>query len=160
MTHARDSAGAAAPLLDAACDAPQGSRAYWLRTCDGVRLRVGCFGHGARGTVLCFPGRTEYVEKYSKLACRLVAAGFRLLVIDWRGQGLADRLLGNPALGHVERFADYQKDVAALSAFATARQMPRPWYLLAHSMAAPSGCAPCRAGLRCKQRCSRLRCGG
>ena len=70
----------------------------------GVRIRVGLWHRqGPAGTVLLFPGRTEYVEKYGRTARLLAARGLATLVIDWRGQGIADRLVevlkapqGNP----------------------------------------------------------------
>lgn len=136
-----------APFFDDRADAPCGSCAHWVTAADGVRLRIGWFGRGARGTILCFPGRTEYIEKYSQFAKDLVAAGFGVLAIDWRGQGLADSLTNNPMLGHVDRFADYQADVAALTAYAAAQDMPRPWYLLAHSMGGAIGLRALRSGL-------------
>ncbi len=106
----------------------------WLRAADGVRLRVAHWPEGTRGTVLLFPGRTEHVEKYAPLAEAFTGAGWQVAAIDWRGQGLADRLAPDPLLGHVDRFPDYQRDVAALTAFLARRGAPRPWHLLAHSM--------------------------
>ncbi len=128
-----------APFFHAETTAPPGTRAHWSHAPDGVRLRVGWYGAGPRGTVLCFPGRTEYLEKYGPTAAHFAAAGLGMVAVDWRGQGLAERLLPDPELGHVERFADYQHDVAALLAFAEAKAMPRPWYLLGHSMGGAIG---------------------
>ena len=99
------------------------------------------------GTVLLFPGRTEYIEKYGPTARDLTAAGWDVLVVDWRGQGLSDRLAGDPALGHVEAFADYQRDVAAVVAHARAAGLPEPWMLLAHSMGGCIGLAALHEGL-------------
>jgi uncharacterized membrane protein YbhN (UPF0104 family) len=36
------------------------------------------------------------------------------LTIDWRGQGLADRMLPDRRIGHVGKFSDYQTDLAAV----------------------------------------------
>jgi lysophospholipase len=135
-----------APLYHDVADGPAGGRAFWLRTTDGIRIRVGHWPHPeaeeARGTVLLFPGRTEYVEKYGRAAADLAARGYDTLTVDWRGQGLADRLLPDRRVGHVARFTDYQKDVAAMIAAARALDLPRPFYLLAHSM---GGCIGLRA---------------
>ncbi len=110
-------------------------RAVWIEAADGVKLRVAVWpAEAARGTVLLFPGRTEYVEKYAEVAAVLGAAGLTTLAIDWRGQGLSDRLLPDRMPGHVGHFEEYQRDVAAFVAFATAERLPKPWYLLAHSM--------------------------
>lgn len=124
-----------APLHHALADGPDGGVAHWLTASDGVRLRTAVWGRDApKGSVLLFPGRTECVEKYGRTARDLYARGYATMTIDWRGQGLADRLLPNAALGHVWAFSDYQLDVAAMLAHARALGLPEPWYLLSHSM--------------------------
>ena len=55
-------------------------------------------------------------------------------MIDWRGQGLSHRYANNPKLGHVEDFRDYQRDVSAVLGDPAARDLPRPWVMLGHSM--------------------------
>lgn len=135
-----------APLYDDVAKAPDGGAAYWLTCADGVRVRVGVWGNDAKtapnGTVLLFPGRTEYIEKYGQTVGDLAVRGFATIVIDWRGQGLADRLLDDPATGHVMHFSDYQHDVQAMVDAARALQMPEPFYLLSHSM---GGCIALRS---------------
>lgn len=122
---------------------PLGGAAYWATTADGVRIRVGYWPcNGARGTVLLFPGRTEYIEKYGETAKALADRGLATLAIDWRGQGLADRLTKDARIGHVHHFDDYQKDVEALVRAAAELQAPEPRFLLAHSM---GGCIGLRA---------------
>jgi lysophospholipase len=105
-----------------------------VRTADGVRIRLGYWPKGDRGTVLMFPGRTEYVEKYLHVAVAAVARGYGTLIIDWRGQGLADRPLPDRMKGHVGHFREYQTDVAAAFAFLREKGAPEPWVLIAHSM--------------------------
>ncbi|MFD1508297.1 alpha/beta fold hydrolase [Lacimonas salitolerans] len=132
-----------APFFDDLAEGPDNGAAYWLRADDGVRLRIGVWPQAdARGTAIIFPGRTEYAEKYGRAAADLAARGYATLAIDWRGQGLADRLLPDRAIGHVEDFADYQRDVAAVIAAAHALDLPRPWHLIAHSL---GGCIGLRA---------------
>ncbi|MGF6860668.1 lysophospholipase [Rhodobacteraceae bacterium MBR-64] len=117
-------------------------RALWCHATDGVRLRLGIWPGdcvAAKGTVLLFPGRTEYLEKYGMTASALAARGYATMAIDWRGQGLADRLVADRAIGHVERFGDYQLDVDAMVAAAGALSLPRPWYLIGHSMGGAIG---------------------
>lgn len=137
-------APAPAPIYDDVAGGPAGGAAWWLDTADGLRIRIGCWrpDGAARGTVLLFPGRTEYVEKYGDTARDLVARGFAVLAIDWRGQGLAARLLADRRVGHVRNFTDYQKDIATAVAAAQDLDLPRPWHLLAHSM---GGCIGLRA---------------
>ena len=131
-----------APLYDDVAKAPDGGAAYWLTTEDGVRIRIGAWDKGANGTVLLFPGRTEYIEKYGQAVGDLQARGYATLVVDWRGQGLADRLLDDPAAGHVMHFTDYQHDVRAMVTAARELNMPEPFYLMSHSM---GGCIALRS---------------
>ncbi|MBA4490144.1 alpha/beta fold hydrolase [Paracoccus sp. S1E-3] len=124
------------------------AEAYWLRSDDDVRLRMALWrAESAAGTVLLFPGRTEYVEKYAPVAAVLTGAGFHVLAIDWRGQGLADRLLNNPRPGHIDDFARYQLDVVAMVEAAAALDLPEPWHLLGHSMGGAIGLAALHNGL-------------
>jgi lysophospholipase len=133
----------AAPLFEDIAGGPTGGVAHWLTTSDGLRIRVGHWplAH-AKGTVLIFPGRTEYVEKYGNSAQALQERGYASLAIDWRGQGIADRMTPKRAIGHVGAFSDYQKDVAATLAYAKEVGLPRPYFLMAHSM---GGCIGLRA---------------
>ena len=123
-----------APFHAEVADAPEGARAFWLTASDGVRLRGVVWAGGRRGTAVLFPGRTEFAEKYGRVARALVARGFAVAVIDWRGQGLSDRPPLNPMLGHVEDFRDYQRDVAALLDLVAGLALPGPALLFAHSM--------------------------
>lgn len=133
----------AAPLFTDVAPGPDGGAAHWAQTSDDLRIRVAHWvPEDARGTVLMFPGRTEYIEKYGLTAKSLAARGLATFAVDWRGQGLADRMLDDPLIGHVEKFADYQKDVAAMMRAARALNLPRPYFLLAHSM---GGCIGLRA---------------
>ncbi len=118
-------------------------RAFWAQAEDGVRIRIGAWNERAeKGTVLLFPGRSEYVEKYAHTAGDMARAGYATLAVDWRGQGLADRFLDNPLIGHVGAFSDYQHDVQAAIAAAAELNLPKPWFLLGHSM---GGCIGLRA---------------
>lgn len=132
-----------APFYADVAEGPEGGAAVWLRTADNVRIRVAAWTKPKdRGTVLLFPGRTEYGEKYGRTAVAFAKAGLSTLAIDWRGQGLADRLHPDVSAGHVHHFTDYQLDVAAALTYALEANLPRPYYLLAHSM---GGCIGLRA---------------
>ncbi len=138
----------AAPYYAEVAAGPADGRAFWLTTGDGRRIRVARWGDTAeRGTVLLFPGRTEYAEKYGPAAAEFLARGYATLAVDWRGQGLADRIAPNPLQGHVGRFSDYQQDVAAVVAFAREAGLPQPWYLVAHSMGGAIGLRALSDGL-------------
>lgn len=133
----------AAPLYTDVSPAPLDGAAYWTHASDGVRIRLGVWQpDGAKGTVLMFPGRTEYIEKYAPAAGDFAARGFATIAIDWRGQGIADRMLDDAMTGHVHMFQDYQLDVAAMVAAARELNLPEPFYLVAHSM---GGCIGLRA---------------
>lgn len=128
----------AAPFHADVAAAPPGARPMWLRTADGVRIRVVAWpdaaGAAARGTVVLFTGRTEYAEKYGRAVADLAARGYATLVIDWRGQGLSDRPDWDRRMGHVEDFADYQHDLRAALSAGQALGLPEPYVALSHSM--------------------------
>lgn len=116
---------------------------HWLTCADGVRIRVGHWPLAdAKGTILIFPGRTEYIEKYGRSAAEFAARGYACVAIDWRGQGIADRLLENRAVGHVEVFEDYQLDAQAVLLHLKKLDLPAPMHLIGHSM---GGCIGLRA---------------
>jgi len=130
-----------APYYADVADGPPDARAIWLRTADARRLRMGVFDlPGSRGTVLVLPGRTEYIEKYAPLAAEFGRRGYAAAALDWRGQGLSDRPLpARPMVGHIRRFTNYQFDLAAMTEAVAALRLPRPWYMLAHSMGGAIG---------------------
>ncbi|WGW02303.1 alpha/beta fold hydrolase [Tropicibacter oceani] len=133
-----------APFHADLAEGPALSRAYWIAAADGMRLRIAHYpaSEGAQGTVLLFPGRTEYVEKYGRTAAHLAAAGYHTITVDWRGQGLADRMLDDPRTGHVHVFEDYQRDVSAMLHAVALLDLPQPMHLIGHSM---GGCIGLRA---------------
>ena len=122
---------------------PDGLRAVRVTARDGVGLRVALASADApRALVAVLPGRSEWAEKYADILSWLVGLGHAVVIPDWRGQGLSDRLLPDPLVGHVRRFADYQSDLTV--ALATAREAfgDLPLCVLAHSM---GGCIALRA---------------
>lgn len=138
----------AAPFSQGLAEGPEGGQAVWLRASDGVQIRAVYWPcKGAKGTVLIFPGRTEYAEKYGRAAAEFGARGFAVVVIDWRGQGLSDRLTPDRALGYVERFTDYQKDIDALLSALPHWGAPQPCFLVAHSMGGAIGLRGLNRGL-------------
>jgi lysophospholipase len=127
------------PFLADLAEGPDGGHALWLTADDGVRVRAVLWPRGRAGTVFLLPGRTEVAEKYGRVAADLAARGYASVAIDWRGQGLADRVGRDPMMGHVGVFADYQRDLDAAVATVEALGLPRPFHLLGHSMGGAIG---------------------
>lgn len=135
----------AAPFYNDLAEGPPDGAASWVQTSDGTRLRIGHWAKKAKnGTVLIFPGRTEYIEKYGAIAKLFESNGYATAAIDWRGQGLADRALKDPTVGHVGDFSEYQQDVAAYITYARAQGLPEPYHMIGHSM---GGCIGLRAAM-------------
>lgn len=131
----------AAPFNRDVSEGPRNVEAYWVKAKDGVRLRLAHWSpiEAPKGTIFLLQGRSENIEKYGRTAEKLVEAGYSILAIDWRGQGLSDRLAEDRMLGHVGRFSDYQFDLAAMLKAADALQVAKPWYFLGHSLGACVG---------------------
>ncbi len=139
-----------APFFAEVAEAPEGARPFWVRTDDGRRIRTVHWQGDGRGTAFVFSGRSEYVEKYGRVIRRLRERGLAVVAFDWRGQGLSTRPAHNPMLGHVEDFRDYQRDWHAVLAAAVAQDMPRPYFMFAHSM---GGCIGLRTLLEGAEFC-------
>jgi lysophospholipase len=107
-----------------------------VKTPDGVSLRFARFAPpaGRRGTVCIFPGRTEWIEKYFETVRDLRNRGFAVAVLDWRGQGLSDRALGDRLKGYVGSFSEFDIDLEAFMREVVLPDCPPPFFALAHSM--------------------------
>jgi lysophospholipase len=128
--------GDAAPLYGTdAAPVPAGAAAEWFTGAGGARLRAALLpASGAgRGSVVLSGGRTEPIEKYFEVAGELAGRGFMVLMHDWRGQGVSQRLLPEPLKGHAAGYADFLADHSALIAAFEAR-LPKPWVAMGHSM--------------------------
>ena len=110
-----------------------------LEASDGVRLRGALWRGGSRGLVLLLSGRTEFLERCALSAAALVARGFAVAGLDWRGQGRSQRLIDPPLKGHVGRFTDFHRDLAALAAHPAVAGIAGPRLMLANSMGAAIG---------------------
>ncbi len=118
---------------------PEGGAVKLVQASDDVKLRVAVWpapdGGGApRGTILLLHGRTEYIEKYYPVIVELRDRGFAVATMDWRGQGLSERPIGHPLKGHVDDFAEYQRDLDALLAEPAVQSLPEPMVVMSHSM--------------------------
>ncbi len=116
---------------------PAGAEVIWFEGAEGRSLRA-CLiparaPNAARGTAIVCPGRSEFIEKYFRVANELLERGFAVLILDWPGQGLSDRLLPDRGKGHIDRFETF---MGALSKGLGRLQdrLPRPYVSVAHSM--------------------------
>ena len=123
-----------APFFCDVAEGPAGVSAWWVHSRDNTRVRLAVWPKAEKGTVLLFPGRTEYCEKYGRVASDLAAAGYGMVSFDWRGQGVADRPQHRRDMGHVTSFDEYRQDVAAFRMALDALEVPKPWFLIGHSM--------------------------
>lgn len=107
-----------------------------FKTHDGLDLRYAVFKGKAsppKGTVVLLQGRSETIEKYAETITEITDAGLWVAAFDLRGQGGSPRLLKNKRLGHVRRFADYQKDLDAFFEQIVLPDAKLPFFLVAHS---------------------------
>ena len=127
-----------APLHNDMAKAPAYGQGHWVTGPDGTRIRIGVWAKGTKGTVLIFPGRTEYIEKYGMAVAEFAERGYACVVVDWRGQGLSDRLIGDRTAGHVVDFKDYQLDIQAVSSAVETLGLPQPLFLVCLLYTSPS----------------------
>lgn len=119
--------------------APAGIEAGYFTARDGKRLRyalVPASGRPLKGTVVLLHGRAEQIEKYFETARDFAARGFGVATFDWRGQGLSDRLLRNPRLGHVKSFRAHVGDLGQFFDEIVLPDCRGPYYIVAHSAGA------------------------
>ena len=116
---------------------PNGAVPGSFATRDGLTIRYALWPRTADrrlGTVCLFSGRGEFIEKYFETITDLRRRGFAVAMMDWRGQGGSDRLLKNARKGHVEDFADFDKDLGQFMSEIVLPDCPAPFYGMAHSM--------------------------
>jgi lysophospholipase len=115
---------------------PPGAVVATVRAVDGVQLRTARWAPttALRGTVAILQGRSEFIEKYFETIADLLARGFAVATMDWRGQGGSARQLKNPRKGHIDDFALFERDLNALVEDVLGPSCPQPWFGLCHSM--------------------------
>ena len=132
-----------APYFSDVANGAAPERVFWRKATDGTRLRLALWPAGPRGVVALFPGRTEIIEKYAHVAADLAERGYGAVAIDWRGQGLSDRLKDKPLLGDIADFAHFHRDVAVMrDVLDEMAPADASRFVLAHSM---GGCIALRA---------------
>ena len=114
---------------------PRAAKTSYKLTTDGIRVRTSFWAaNDPVGTVFVFPGRADYIEKYGGLANFCLSNNLNVIAIDWRGQGLSERLLDDKNIGHIEDFKNYQNDVEVIINEAKDAGLVKPWIIFAHSM--------------------------
>ncbi|MGF1562657.1 MAG: alpha/beta fold hydrolase [Geminicoccaceae bacterium] len=108
----------------------------WLTSADGLRLRcaVDAPVEDCRGLIVVLGGRTEFIEKYREFVGDLRVRGLRAVLMDWRGQGLSDRMLDDRHRGFVEDFSQYVDDLEQLFDEVVLKLGDAPRLLFGHSM--------------------------
>ncbi len=88
-----------------------------------------------RGTVFVLHGFTENAYKFSEIIYSLLKNGFCVAAYDQRGHGRSERdpKISDISLTHVDRFSDYEKDLARFCEHMRGK-MPEPWSIFCHSM--------------------------
>jgi lysophospholipase len=116
--------------------APPDAIVAMARAVDGVQLRTARWvpQTARRGTVVLLHGRSEFIEKYFEVIAELLARGFAVATMDWRGQGGSARQLKNPRKGHIDDFSLFERDLGALVDDVLGPSCPQPWFGLCHSM--------------------------
>src|SRR5437764_1482767 len=117
---------------------PEDAVSGTIKTPDGAEIRFARWAPPAnrKGTVCIFQGRSEYIEKYFETVRDLRERGFAVATLDWRGQGMSERALGNPRKGHVRNFAQYQIDLESFINEIVLPDCPPPLFALGQSMGA------------------------
>lgn len=116
---------------------PTGAIAGEFEGFDGAKLRYARWEPTRgprRGTICCFTGRSEYIEKYFETIADLRRRGWAVAIMDWRGQGGSVRETDNPRKGHIADFRDYDRDLTCFMRQVVLPDCPPPFIALAHSM--------------------------
>lgn len=114
---------------------PPGAEIFDVKGADGGRLRVAVFtAQNARGGVVLMAGRSEFIEKYFEVVNDLLARSFSVAAMDWRGQGLSERLLPVSVKGHITDFGAYRADLRLFTEEVARKRFSGPLVLMTHSM--------------------------
>ncbi len=124
--------GVAPPELEARFNRPATWEWAYFENADGARLRYGSAKPltPIRAWVVIVGGYTEFAEKYYEFMNDLLARGYAVSSLDWRGQGGSERYLTNPQMAHSIGFEHDRDDLAQYLRMA----VDGPVYLVAHSM--------------------------
>ena len=111
----------------------EGGELNFATTSDGCKVRFALWPKGRKGLVVFFNGRNEYLEKYNESYKRFQNLGYAIVALDWRGQGLSERVKKLEHLGYVGNFSEYQLDVEAVLTHVEVKKVLGPRILVGHS---------------------------
>jgi lysophospholipase len=119
---------------------PPGGQTIQFKGRDGWLLRAMIWrSASATATVLLLNGRGDYIEKYAELVGDLLANGYAVATMDWRGQGLSGEMTKPPRRTHIKDFALWVDDAKLWLETVVSPNCPAPYKLLGHSMGAHLG---------------------
>lgn len=114
---------------------PRGGEVFDFKGADGGRLRGAVFpAQNPRGGVVLMAGRSEFIEKYFEVVNDLLARRLSVATMDWRGQGLSERLLPVSEKGHITDFGVYRADLRKFTDEVARQRFSGPLFLMTHSM--------------------------
>jgi lysophospholipase len=93
----------------------------------------------AAATIVLLNGRGDFIEKYAELVADLLAKGFAVAAMDWRGQGLSGASTEPPRRTHIDDFSLWVEDAQIWFSAVVAKLCPAPFKLLGHSMGSHLG---------------------
>ncbi len=100
----------------------------------GAPLRLAHWPGAANGpgTVILVHGRGEYIEVYGETIADFCQRGFAVITYDHRGQGASKRARRRG--GHIGDYKTYADDLVSVVRYAAQLDLPRPFFVVAHSM--------------------------
>jgi lysophospholipase len=114
---------------------PAGGKTIQFKGRDGWLLRSIIWTPiAARSTILLLNGRGDYIEKYAELVEDLLANGYAVATMDWRGQGLSGETTKPPRRTHINDFTLWVDDAKLWFETVVTPHCPGPFKLLGHSM--------------------------
>lgn len=109
----------------------------FMKTPDHHFIRYGkwyCNKEEKQGSILLLNGRKEFLEKYTETIGELNQRGYDVYSLDWRGQGLSSRMLGNRQKGYIEDYNIYLRDLNQFVREVVQPEAVEPFFIIAHSM--------------------------
>jgi len=85
-------------------------------------------------SIVISSGRIESLLKYKELIWEFYKNNIAVFILDHRGQGLSERTLENPQIGHINNFSQYTADFNQFNLQVVDKLAKGKKFILAHSM--------------------------